>query len=124
MTDFEDATGKIASYYAAANYAAMQWIDATLTETGGTYDPATFLETMINDVDSVSTPFGPQSLDEFGSPVLNIYITEVVERDDGQLWNVPIFTYEGVDQFFPFEEEAYLAQPTYTKEFQGTGVGG
>ena len=123
VADFEEATGKIASYYSAANYAAMQWIDATLTETGGVYDPATFLDSMKSGL-NVATPFGPQTLDESGSPVLNIYITEVVEREDGELWNVPIFTYEGVDQYFPFEEESYLEQPTYTKEFQGTGVGG
>jgi len=71
----------------------------------------------------VDTPFGPQELDDEGSPILNVYIREVVERDDGKLWNVPIFTYEAVDQYFPFERETYLAQPSYTKDFQGEGVG-
>ncbi len=122
VEDFEAATGKIASYYAAANYTAMQWIVATLEETGGVYDPATFLDVMKGDL-TVSTPFGPQTLDEFGSPILNVYIREVVEREDGKLWNVPIFTYEGVDQFFPFDQDEYLAQPTYTKDFQGNNAG-
>jgi branched-chain amino acid transport system substrate-binding protein len=122
VEDFEAATGKIASYYAAANYTAMQWIVATLEETGGVYDPATFLDVMKGDL-TVSTPFGPQTLDEFGSPILNVYIREVVEREDGKLWNVPIFTYEDVDQFFPFDQETYLAQPSYTKDFQGNAVG-
>ncbi|MFT7476192.1 MAG: branched-chain amino acid transport system substrate-binding protein [Verrucomicrobiales bacterium] len=120
---FEDATGKIASYYAAANYSAMQWIVATLEETGGVYDPATFIETMKGDL-TVDTPFGTQSLDEYGSPVLNIYIREVQKREDGKLWNVPIFTYEGIDQFFPYTAEEFLSQPTYTKDFQGNGVSG
>ncbi len=123
VKEFEEATGKIASYYAAANYAAMQWIVATLEETGGVFEPDSFLETMKSGME-VSTPFGPQKLDEFGSPVLNVYIRQVVEREDGKLWNVPIFTYEGVDQFFPFDRETYLQQPPYTKEFQGQGVGG
>lgn len=122
VADFEEATGKIASYYAAANYSAMQWVVATLDETGGVYEPNQFLEVMKGDL-SVNTPFGPQTLDAYGSPILSIYITEVVEREDGKLWKIPIFTYEDVDQFFPFEEEAYLQQPTYTKEFQGNGVG-
>ena len=55
---------------------------------------------------------------------MNVYIREVVERDDGKLWNVPIFTYEGVDQYFGFDRDEYLAQPTYTKDFQGSGAGG
>ncbi len=122
VADFEEATGKIASYYAAANYAAMQWVVATLEETGGVYDPVEFLEVMKGDL-TVDTPFGPQTLDEFGSPILNVYIREVVEREDGKLWNVPIFTYEAVDQFFPFEQDAYLDQPTYTKDFQGNSAG-
>jgi len=71
----------------------------------------------------VNTPFGPQSLDDEGSPILNIYIREVVEREDGKLWNVPIFTYEGVDQYFPFDRDTYLQQPSYTKDFQGEAVG-
>ena len=121
VEDFEAATGKIASYYAAANYAAMQWIVATLEETGGVYDD-TFLDTMKGDL-VVDTPFGPQELDEFGSPILNVYIREVQEREDGKLWNVPIRTYEAVDQFFPFEQDEYLAQPSYTKDFQGNAAG-
>ncbi len=123
VEEFEAATGKIASYYAAANFAAMQWIVATLRETGGQFEPQLWLDTMTGGME-ISTPFGPQTLDEFGSPILNVYVREVVERDDGKLWNVPIFTYEGVDQFFPFDQATYLQQPAYTKEFQGNGVGG
>lgn len=123
VREFEAATGKIASYYAAANFAAMQWIVATLEATGGEFSPDQFLATMKSGME-VSTPFGPQTLDEFGSPILNVYVRQVVERDDGKLWNVPIFTYEGVDQFFPFDPDTYLQQPPYTKEFQGQGVGG
>lgn len=123
VTAFEAETGKIASYYAAANYSAMQWIVATLEETGGQFSPTLFFDTMTSGM-TVSTPFGPQTLDEFGSPVLNVYIREVVKRADGKLWNVPIFTYENVDQFFPFEQDEYLSQPSYTKDFQGNAVGG
>lgn len=122
VADFEAATGKIGSYYAAGSYAAMQWLVATMEETGGEFTPELALKTMKSGM-TVATPFGPQTLDEFGSPVLSIYIREVVEREDGKLWNVPIFTYEKVDQFFPFDQDTYLAQPPYTKEFQGEGVG-
>ncbi len=122
VADFEEATGKIASYYAAANYAAMQWITATLEATGGAFTPDLFLETMKGGM-VVSTPFGPQSLDADGSPILSIYIREVVEREDGKLWNVPIFEYKDVDQYWPFERDEYLEQPSYTRDYQGDGAG-
>jgi len=122
VADFEAATGKIASYYAAANYAAMQWIVAILEETGGQFTPDLFLDTMKGDM-TVNTPFGPQQIDDEGSPILNIYIRQVEERADGKLWNVPIFTYEAVDQYWPFDRDTYLQQPSYTKDFQGNGVG-
>lgn len=122
VADFEEATGKIASYYAAANYAAMQWIVETLAITGGEFSPELFLETMTGDM-VVNTPFGPQSLDDEGSPILNVYIRQVVEREDGKLWNVPIFTYEAVDQYFPFDRDEYLSQPSYTRDYQGENAG-
>lgn len=124
VEEFEAATGKIASYYAAAVYSTMQWIVAALEETGGEFSPQGFLDVMLDGNMTVSTPFGPQTLDDLGSPIMNVYIREVVLRDDGKMWNVPIFTYEAVDQFFPFERDTYLTQPPYTKEFQGEGVGG
>jgi len=122
VADFEAETGKIASYYAAANFAAMQWIVDTLALTDGQFEPQAFLDMMTSGM-VVSTPFGPQSLDAEGSPILNIYIREVVEREDGKLWNVPIFTYENVDQYFPFDRDTYLQQPSYTREYQGDGAG-
>jgi len=122
VADFEEATGKIASYYAAANFAAMQWVVATLEETGGEFNPGLFLDVMTGDME-IATPFGPQSLDDSGSPILNVYIREVVLREDGKLWNVPIFTYEAVDQYFPFDKDTYLQQPAYTREYQGENAG-
>ncbi len=122
VADFEAATGKIGSYYAAANYAAMEWIVATLEATNGEFTPNLFLDTMESGME-VATPFGPQTLGKDGAPILTIYITEVVERSDGKLWNVPIFQYDNVDQYFPFDKDTYLQQPSYTKDFQGEGVG-
>jgi len=122
VTDFEAATGKIASYYAAGNYAAMEWISAVLERTNGEFTPDLFLTTMEDGME-IATPFGPQSIGKDGAPVLTIYITEVQERADGKLWNVPIFQYDNVDQYFPFDKATYLQQPAYTKDFQGNGVG-
>jgi branched-chain amino acid transport system substrate-binding protein len=43
-----------------------------------------------------------------------------VERNPrGQLWNVPIATYQDVDQFWSYDPETYMRQPSYSRAFQG-----
>ena len=69
------------------------------------------------------TPFGPSVLDDYGNPIYDIYIREVVVRDDGRIWNVVIDTSEDVDQFWPKTAEEYLQQPVYSREFQGNAGG-
>lgn len=115
---FDEATGNLPSYYAAATFTAAQYIAETLETTGGDIsDRQAALEAM-KGLELV-TPFGPSVLDEFGNPVYDIYIREVVERDDGRIWNTVIDTYEDVDQFWPKTAEEYLQQPVYSRDFQG-----
>jgi branched-chain amino acid transport system substrate-binding protein len=119
---FDAATGLLPSYYAAATWTAAQYIDATIQAMGGDIsDKAATLETMRGL--ELLTPFGPSVLDEFGNPIYDIYIRQVVVRDDGRVWNEVIDTYENVDQFWPKSADEYLAQPVYTREFQGNAGG-
>lgn len=64
---------------------------------GDTSDPAALASTIRSlEFDG---PAGPMSFDENGQVVRNIYITEVVESDDGVTQNL-IDVIEGVDQFW------------------------
>jgi branched-chain amino acid transport system substrate-binding protein len=54
------------------------------------------------------TPKGPISLDKYGMVVQSMYIREV-EKVDGQYANVPIATYRGIDQFWPYSEAEFLS---------------
>jgi branched-chain amino acid transport system substrate-binding protein len=47
------------------------------------------------------SPKGEISLDQYGQVIQNMYIREV-QKVDGQLANVPIATYNHVDQFWPY----------------------
>ena len=123
VTAYEDATDKIASYYAAGYYGAMQWIVAAADAMDSEFTPAAMLTTMKDGLE-VDTAFGTQTMNEDGSMTMTVFITEVQEREDGKLWNVPIFQYDDVDQYFQFDKDEYLAQPTYTRDFQGAGVSG
>jgi branched-chain amino acid transport system substrate-binding protein len=53
-----------------------------------------------------NSPKGEISLDQYGQVIQNMYIREV-QKVDGQLANVPIATYEHVDQFWPYSEAEF-----------------
>ena len=119
---FDGATGRIPSYYAAATWTAAQYIQETVEAMGGDIsDRAASLDVMKGL--ALDTPFGPSVLDEYGNPVYDIYIRQVVERDDGRVWNIVIDTYSDIDQFWPKTADEYLAQPVYSRDFQGNAGG-
>lgn len=119
---FDAATGNLPSYYAAATFSAAQYIAEALEANGGDVsDRFAFLDVM-KGLELV-TPFGPSVLDDYGNPIYDIYIREVVVRDDGRVWNVVIDTIEDVDQFWPKTAEEYLQQPVYSRDFQGNAGG-
>jgi branched-chain amino acid transport system substrate-binding protein len=62
---------------------------------------------------------GHLKLDQYGNPILNIYVRKVERRPDGKLWNVPIRTYQNVPQFWTFDPDKFLKQPVYSRDFQG-----
>ena len=52
-----------------------------------------------------------------------MYIRKTVKRQDGKLWNVPIASYPSVGQFWKYNPETYMAQPPYSRTFQGIKKG-
>lgn len=115
---FDEATGNLPSYYAAATWTAAQYISETLEATEGDIsDRQAALEVMKGL--ELDTPFGPSVLDDYGNPIYDIYIREVAERDDGRVWNTVTDTFEDIDQFWPKTADEYLQQPVYSRDFQG-----
>ena len=62
-------------------------------------------------------PRGPVQLDEYGSPIENVYIRKV-ERVNGELQNTVIETFPGVSQFWKYNPADYLKQPLYSRAYQ------
>ena len=119
---FDEATGRLPSYYAAATWTAAQYIDETIQAMGGDLsDKAAALDVMKGL--ELLTPFGPSRLDDYGNPIYDIYIRQVVVRDVGRGWNIVIDTFEDIDQFWPKTAEEYLKQPVYSRDFQGNAGG-
>ena len=61
-------------------------------------------------------PMGPIRLDEYGKPILTIYIRKV-ERRDGTLVNTIVETIPDVSQFWKYDPKQFLASPTYSRDY-------
>jgi branched-chain amino acid transport system substrate-binding protein len=61
-------------------------------------------------------PRGPVELDEYGSPLENVYIRRV-ERVNGELQNTVIDTFPRVSQFWKYNPSDYLALPLYSRRY-------
>jgi branched-chain amino acid transport system substrate-binding protein len=57
-------------------------------------------------------------LDDHGGTVANSYLRKV-ERRGGALVNVPEKTYPQLSQFWRYKPADFLAQPVYTRKYQG-----
>lgn len=116
---YDEKFDKLPSYYAVSCYTAGRWIARALEDVDGNVeDQEAFLEA-IRQVEFADTPMGPMSLDEYDNTIMNIYIRRVEMREDGRIWNTVIDTYPGVSQFYKYDPEEYMAQPLYSRDYQG-----
>jgi branched-chain amino acid transport system substrate-binding protein len=111
-TDYQHDPG----FYTAGPYTALLIIEEALKATGGnTDDAAAFLKAM-HDVRLSRGPIGPVRLDEYGTPVLDIYIRQVA-RVNGKLANTILKTYPQVSQFWTYDPAQFLTQPTFSRDY-------
>jgi len=82
---------------------------------GSTKDAAAFLEAM-REVRLNKGPIGPVRLDEYGTPILDIYIREVA-RQNGRLVNTILKTYPQVSQFWTYDAAEFVKQPPFSRDF-------
>ena len=103
-------------FYTAGPYTALLIIEEALKATGGkTDDAAAFLKAM-HDVRLTHGPIGPVRLDEYGTPILDIYIRRVA-RVNGKLVNTILKTYPQVSQFWTYDPKQFVQQPVFSRDF-------
>jgi branched-chain amino acid transport system substrate-binding protein len=120
VAEYEAAYKYFPSIYGFSHYSAALWLaEAINTVKGNIEDRPKFLEAVRKTV-LTSSPLGrPVKLDDYGSPIYDVFIRQVVKRPDGKYWNVPIETYPEVSQFWKYDPETYMKQPPYSRTFQG-----
>jgi branched-chain amino acid transport system substrate-binding protein len=116
---YDGLYGKLPGYYAPVSYTAAKWIAQALEDVDGNVDDKEAFLAAIRAVEFADTPMGPLKLDEYDNPIQNIYIREVVMRDDGRVWNVVKEVIPGVSQFWTYDPEEFLKQPVYSRDYQG-----
>lgn len=116
---YENEFGKVPGYYSASGHLAGQWVDQALADTGGQVGSAEEFLAAAAEVDLGETIFGPVEIDENGNIVWPEYIRRVEAREDGTLWNVVEEELEPTGPTWKYDFDAYLGQPTYTRDYQG-----
>jgi branched-chain amino acid transport system substrate-binding protein len=108
---------KIPSYYGESMYTGAKWLVAAIERVNGNVEDAQGLMDALRAVTVTDVPRGPVRLDEYGSPVQNIYIRRV-DRVNGELQNTVIETLPAVSQFWKYPPAEYLARPLYSRRYQ------
>jgi branched-chain amino acid transport system substrate-binding protein len=103
-------------FYTAGPYTALLVIEEALRNFNGKLsDNEDFLKAM-RGVNLKRGPIGPVRLDEYGTPVLDIYIRKVA-RVNGKLTNTILKTYPQVSQFWTYDPKKFVEQPVFSREF-------
>ena len=103
-------------YYTVGAYGAALMLEQALKATGGKVeDKEAFMKALRSAV-VASDPRGTLRLDEYGNPVMTVYIRKV-ERKDGKLVNAVIKSYPAVSQFWTYDPKVFLVSPVYTRDY-------
>ena len=106
---------KIPSYYSESMYSGAKWFAAAADSIQGNVEDSEAFLRALRTVRVADLPRGPVQLDEYGSPIENIYIRKV-ERLNGELQNTVIETLPAVSQFWTFNPGEYLSNPLYARK--------
>jgi branched-chain amino acid transport system substrate-binding protein len=102
VAEFKKRTNELPANEGPNGYVGMHAIaDAITAVHGDLKDTMKFMAAL--KAVKFDSPKGEISLDKYGMVIQSMYIREV-EKVDGQLGNVPIATYNNVDQFWPFTD--------------------
>jgi branched-chain amino acid transport system substrate-binding protein len=102
-------------FYTAGTYTAGLFLEEALKAIKGRVEDKAGFVRALHAVRLTHGPMGPIRIDEYGKPILNLYIRKV-ERKDGQLVNSNVETFADVSQFWTYDAKAFLASPAYSRD--------
>jgi branched-chain amino acid transport system substrate-binding protein len=103
-------------YYTVGAYSAGLLVEIAVKAVGGKVENKDAFMKALRNPGTVKDPRGDWKLDEYGNPVMPIYIRKV-ERKGGKLVNTVVHTYPNVSQFWTYDTKQFLASPVYSRDF-------
>jgi branched-chain amino acid transport system substrate-binding protein len=106
----------VPGFYTAGTYTAGLVLEEALRAIQGRFEDKAAFVKALHSVRLTHGPMGPIRLDEFGKPILNIYVRRV-ERRKGVLVNAIVDTVADVSQFGKYDPAQFLASPPYSRDY-------
>jgi branched-chain amino acid transport system substrate-binding protein len=103
-------------YYTLGAYSAAALVEAAAKAVNGKVEDREAFMKALRNPGTVRDPRGEWRLDEYGNPVMPVYIRKV-ERRGGKLVNAVVQTYPNVSQFWSYDARQFLASPVYSRDF-------
>jgi branched-chain amino acid transport system substrate-binding protein len=103
-------------FYAAGLYVNCMVVEEGLKATGGKTDDKEAFMKALKAVSLTDTPRGPIKFDHFGNVIGDFYVRKC-EKAGGRLVNKTVKTYKSVSQFWTYDEQKFLSQPVYSRDF-------
>jgi branched-chain amino acid transport system substrate-binding protein len=106
----------IPGFYTAGTYTAGLFLEDALKAINGRFEDSAAFVRALHNVRLTRGPMGPIRVDEYGKPILNIYIRKV-ERKGGALVNTIVETIPDVGQFWKYDPKEFMASPPYSRDY-------
>jgi branched-chain amino acid transport system substrate-binding protein len=103
-------------YYTVGAYGAALMLEQALRAIGGKIEDKDAFMKALRTATVAGDPRGVIKLDEYGNPVMSVYVRKV-ERKDGKLANTVLKTYPDVSQFWTYDPKQFLASPVYARDY-------
>jgi len=109
----------VPGFYTAGTYTAGLLLEEALKSINGKFEDSAAFVRALHNVRITRGPMGPIRVDEYGKPILNIYIRKV-ERKDGALVNTIVETIPEVSQFWRYDPKQFMSAPPYSRDYPVT----
>jgi branched-chain amino acid transport system substrate-binding protein len=117
---YESRYQKLPSVFGTTHFTGAKWLTEAIKKIDGKVEDRDALLKAVREIVLKGSPLGPEvKMDAYGHPVYTAYIRKIAKRADGKKWNVPVTTYPDVGQFWKYDPETYMKQPSYSRTFQG-----
>ena len=112
----QDEYKVVPGFYTAGTYTAGLFLEEALKTLNGKFEDSAAFVRALHNVRLARGPMGPIRLDEYGKPILTIYVRKV-ERKYGVLVNMIVETVPDLSQFWKYDSKQFLASPTYSRDY-------